>query len=169
MPSPRGRQVRTPGSTNRHTHSALMAHTHARAQDRPDRGPCTRVGARAFGDAGRGRCMEAVHSLRVVLRGRKGRRERRSKHCCRDVMYDSERFGSVEMIGRHTHTHTHTPQQVCFTSTCARKCGAAITVEAHAIAWGMGDGVTPRLPGSVPPRLPAGAVDESGRTGAAPS
>ena len=29
-------------------------------------------------------------------------------HCCREVLYDSERFEIVEMIGRHTNTHMHT-------------------------------------------------------------
>ena len=38
---------------------------------------------------------------------------RRSKYCCGadiavEVLYDSEHFGFVEMIWRHTHTHTRT-------------------------------------------------------------
>ena len=89
----------------RHTHT--HTHTHIASADPSPcavagssrRGPCTGVGAWAFGDAGCGRRMKAVHSLCVVLRRRKGRLGQKIQtllqcgHCCREVMYDSERSG----------------------------------------------------------------------------
>ena len=57
-----------------------------------------------------------MHSLCVVLRGRKGRDGRRYKDFC-SVNNSVERhiasaMDSVEMIGWHTHTHTHTHTHV---------------------------------------------------------
>ena len=63
----------------------------------------------------------AVHSLAVVLRGRKGREGRISKHCCsaniaveRCCMI-ANALDFVEMTNvKHTHTHTHTHTQLFY-------------------------------------------------------
>ena len=70
---------------------------------------CTGVGAWAFRDAGRGRPHWA--EIQTLLQ---------CEHCYREVMYDSECFGFVEMIGRHTHTahEQHTTHTRAHTHSC---------------------------------------------------
>ena len=82
----------------------------AKRQARP-RGPLPKEGSIHMWDAGRGRDAFPVHSLAVVLRGRKGSTGGESKHCCSaNIAVErccilANAIDLAEKNGRHTHTH----------------------------------------------------------------
>ena len=72
-----------------------------------------------MGDAGRGRDASPVHSLAIVLRGRKGSTGGEAKHCCsanrvvERCCIIANAIALVSMNGRHTPARTHARVCVC--------------------------------------------------------